>query len=99
MIAQGSSDGRTVLRRRLTLTSVRRRVLLGGGGGGGATRVPCPVCGEEVEAVTPEEACALLRIGEEALGRLLDVGLVHAIRTVSGSVWICRRSLFPEAGP
>jgi hypothetical protein len=79
----------------MTLTSVRRRVLAGGSL---PARVPCPICQEEVDAVTPDDACALLRIGEEAFRRLVEVGLVHAIPTVSGAVWICRRSLFPEAG-
>ena len=83
---------RMPLRRRLTLTSVTRRVFRGTGDV--ETRVPCPVCGEEVEAITPEEARALLRIGDEAFARLVEVGLVHVIETVSGAVWICRRSLF-----
>ena len=89
----------TLVRRRVTVTATTRRILSTGPGEAGRARVPCPACGCEVEAVTPEEACALLRIEEETLRRLIDVRLVHVIRAVNGALWICRDSLFPGVRP
>jgi hypothetical protein len=99
MMSQREAEDGTLVRRRITFTATRRRLLSMRPGGRSALRVPCPICGTEVEVVTPEEAREILRIEEDTLRRLVDTRLVHAIRAVNGALWICKPSLFPEARP
>jgi hypothetical protein len=77
--------------RRLIITTTRRRIL--------RLRpllvcAPCPVCGREVETLAQAQAAEALEINQLMLDGLLAAGRIHAIPTVSGSVRICRDSLF-----
>jgi hypothetical protein len=99
MMAQGGDDSAAFVRRRVTVTAVRRTVMRADGGGEPSARVPCPVCRRDVEAVTPAEACRLLRTDTRRLQELVCLGFVHAIATASGAVWICKESVFREIGP
>ncbi len=56
--------------------------------------VLCPMCGREVETLAPSQAAAVLEVSQPALSVLLAAGLIHAMPTVSGSLRICRDSLF-----
>ncbi len=58
----------------------------------------CPLCGREVEMLTGAQAAAVLEVDGRALESLVDGGLVHAVRTVSGSLWVCKESLFDTGG-
>jgi hypothetical protein len=84
-----------IVRRRVTVTAVRRTVV---SPAAAVVRVPCPVCGREVEALTPSAAGVLLRADAGRLQELVCVGSVHSVATASGAVWICRESIFPEVG-
>jgi hypothetical protein len=88
-----------VVRRRVTVTAVRKTVVTGAAPAERTVRVPCTVCGREVDALTPSAAGALLRADSRQLQELVCLGSVHAIATASGAVWICRPSLFPETAP
>ena len=77
--------------RRITITTTHRRIL----------RVrpaliyaPCPICCREVETFAQSQAADVLEVSRQALDGLSAAGLIHAIRTVSGSLRICRDSLF-----
>ncbi len=77
--------------RRLIITTTRRRIL--------RLRpllvcARCPVCGREVETLAQAQAAEALEISLLRLDALLAEGRLHAIPTVSGSVRICRDSLF-----
>ena len=93
-MAQADEDPVEIVRRRVTVTAVRRTVV--SPAAAAVVRVPCPVCGREVEALTPSAAGTLLRADSRRLQELVCLGSVHAIATASGAVWICRASLFPE---
>lgn len=54
----------------------------------------CAMCRREVCMVTEAEAAGILRVDAAALESLVAAGSVHAVRTVSGSLWVCRDSLF-----
>lgn len=75
--------------RRITITTTRRlylRPLF--------VWAPCPVCRREVETLAQAQAAEVLEISPPMLDGLLVTGRVHAIPMVSGSVRICRNSLF-----
>jgi hypothetical protein len=57
-------------------------------------RVHCRVCGREVETLTAAQAVEVLEVDAQRLGRLIVEGRVHAIESVSGSLRICKDSLF-----
>ena len=57
-------------------------------------RAACPVCGREVEALTRGQANEILEVEDQKLNELIAAGRVHAIQTVSGSLWVCKDSLF-----
>jgi len=54
----------------------------------------CPDCGCEVEMITRAQAAGVLRVDPLTLDRLLADGSVHTIRSLSGSIRICKDSLF-----
>lgn len=62
--------------------------------GGQHLRVFCAACGQAVETLSRAEACEILEIVDERLAMLISSGRVHAIVTVSGSVRVCKDSLF-----
>jgi hypothetical protein len=78
-------------KRRVKITTTRRRTL-------NHARTPvlvfCPGCGHEVETLKKSQARELLEVDEQHLGFLIAEGRVHAIEIVSGSVRICKDSLF-----
>jgi len=74
----------TTVRRRL----VRVRVV--------ALRARCPVCQREVDTLTPLQTAEVLAVSGQALDGLIASGLVHTIRTVSGSLLICKDSLLVD---
>ena len=57
----------------------------------------CPVCAREVELLTQTQAAEVLEIGDQMLGALIAAGRVHAVRTISGSLRVCKDSLFAPA--
>ncbi len=78
---------------KVTLTAVRRRTVRVTGA---ALRAPCAACGREVEALTAGQALAILEVGGQELNEFIAAGRVHAIQTVSGSVRVCKESLFSQ---
>lgn len=61
-------------------------------------RAHCPVCEREVETLTIAQAVEALEISGQMFDGLIAGGLVHAIRTVSGSFRVCKDSLFSPRG-
>lgn len=78
---------------RLKITTVRRRLvrvrLM-------ALRARCPVCQREVDTLTPIQTAEVLAVGKQALDELIVRGLIHTMRTVSGSLLICKDSLLVD---
>jgi hypothetical protein len=71
----------TTRRRKLSLTQT-------------AIRVHCPTCGREVETLDAAQAAAILEVDAQTLSQLVAEGRVHTIQSVSGSLRICKDSLF-----
>jgi hypothetical protein len=78
-------------RRKVKITTTRRRKL-------DLTqiviRAHCQVCGREVETLNAAQAAAVLEVDAQRLAHLVAEGRVHAIESVSGSLRICKESLF-----
>ena len=76
---------------KVKITAIRRRILRYQ-----PPAIPalCPVCAREVETLSTGEAAAVLEVDDRTLDRLLAARQIHALRTVSGSLRICRDSLF-----
>ena len=77
---------------KVRITAVRRRTMRATGAA--VLRAPCLACGREVEALTSGQACEILEVGEQELSKLIAAGRVHAIQTMSGSIRVCKDSLF-----
>jgi hypothetical protein len=60
----------------------------------GILRARCPVCAREVETLAVAHAYEVLAIDAETFNGLVAAGQVHVIETVSGSLWVCKDSLF-----
>jgi hypothetical protein len=58
-----------------------------------AVRASCASCGHEVELMTETAAAGVLRVNGPALGRLITDGRVHTIKTINGTLWVCKDSL------
>ncbi|MEN3333666.1 MAG: hypothetical protein V7641_3031 [Blastocatellia bacterium] len=56
-------------------------------------RARCQVCNCDVEMLSVDRAREVLAIDDGAFNGLLADGIVHFIRTVSGSLWVCKESL------
>lgn len=54
----------------------------------------CPICEREVEMLTGAQAAVVLEIDCQTLDRLVADGRIHALQTVSGSIRVCKDSLF-----
>ena len=54
---------------------------------------PCPLCRQEVAAVTVEAAAGLLQIDMGELSRLVDGSVLHKLATTLGASLICCPSL------
>jgi hypothetical protein len=55
---------------------------------------PCLICAREVELLTRVGAAEVLEVGLGALDAFISAGRVHAVETASGSVRVCKDSLF-----
>lgn len=84
----------TVTRRlKITTTRIRRlRVQVPG------LRAFCPHCAREVETYSEAQAAEVLATDTHNLHQFITGNRVHALPTVSGSLRICRASLFPQSG-
>jgi hypothetical protein len=58
-------------------------------------RARCPVCGREVETLSAAQAATVLEVDAQALAQFAADRRIHAIPTISGSLLVCRDSLFP----
>ena len=57
-------------------------------------RLDCPVCQHEVEMLTRAQAAGVLEVDAPTFDRLVAGGRLHTIHTVSGSIRVCKDSLF-----
>jgi len=74
-------------RLKMKITTVRRLSLIPPA----ELRLRCPVCEREVEMVTCDEAIRILGRDPEAVSEMVAA---HSVRTISGSMWVCKDSLF-----
>jgi ribosomal protein S20 len=79
--------------RRLKITAIKRRLARYRQP---ALRAFCPVCAREVETLSATQAAEVLEVAAPQLDQLIAEGLVHAMATVSGSLWVCKNSLFTK---
>jgi hypothetical protein len=79
------------MKRRIKITATRRRSWRSPQP---AVRALCPDCGREVETLTTAQAAEALEVDAQAMLDLIEAGRVHALATVSGSLRVCRDSLF-----
>jgi len=56
----------------------------------------CRACQCEVETLTRFQAAEILEVEDQVLDALILAGHVHAFETVSGSLLICKDSLFAK---
>jgi len=59
----------------------------------------CLACEREVELLTKAQAAELLDVGAPVLDLFISAGQVHAIKTISGNLRICKDSLFAGNRP
>jgi hypothetical protein len=79
--------------RKLKITTTHSRVL---STQSISIRAHCTACDREVETLTVAHSASILEVDPTTLTQLISDGLVHAIPTVTGSLLICRDSLFPS---
>ena len=78
---------------RMKITTVRRRLVRVRAV---ALRARCPVCQREVDTLTPSQTAEVLAVGRQSLDGLITRGLIHTMRTVSGSLLVCKDSLLVD---
>ena len=61
-------------------------------------RAFCPHCAREVETYSEAQAAEVLATDTHTLHQFINGNRVHALPTVSGSLRVCRDSLFPASG-
>jgi len=61
----------------------------------GMLRARCPVCGREVETLSAAQAAMVLEVDAQTLAEFAADRRIHTISTISGSLLVCRDSLFP----
>ena len=59
-------------------------------------RALCQACEREVETLNRFQAAEILEVEDQVLNALILAGQVHAFETVSGSLLICKDSLFAK---
>ena len=59
-------------------------------------RALCQACRREVETLARFQAAEILEVEDQVLSAMILTGHVHAFETVSGSVRICKDSLFSK---
>jgi predicted site-specific integrase-resolvase len=79
--------------RQIKITAIRHRLLRLRSS---AVSAHCAVCGREVETLAAAQAAEVLEVETDRLNLFIADGRVHAIGTVSGSLRICKDSLFPR---
>jgi len=76
---------------KIKITSVRRqRISIPAS----TLRLLCQTCEREVETLTSLQAAEILEVEDQTLRAFIFAGQVHAVETVSGSLRICKNSLF-----
>jgi hypothetical protein len=83
---------------KVRITAVRHRTIRVAAGAPLLLRAQCMTCGREVEALTRRQAGEILEVRDQELGALINTGRVHAIQTMSGSIRVCKDSLFLRQG-
>ena len=78
---------------RVKITAIRRRLIKVTAASLSAW---CSICEREVETLNRTEAAAILEIDDCEIEHLVKEGSVHVICTVSGSLLVCKDSLFPR---
>jgi excisionase family DNA binding protein len=58
-----------------------------------ANRAFCAACRCEAQVITYTQAAQLLEMSQSQIEQLIAAGKLHAVRTVSSEVWICKDSL------
>jgi hypothetical protein len=76
---------------KLTVTKIRRQKYEPNG-----FRAICPVCFDETEFVSADEAAFVWGIGRKELSELIGRGDIHIVRITGGSFRLCRSSLFEK---
>lgn len=71
---------------KLTVTKIRRPI--------SNFRVFCPACGIETEMLTAGECVGFLKIEDREFNDLITARAIHAFETVTGSLRVCKNSLF-----
>lgn len=71
---------------KLTITKIRRR--------SNNLSVFCPACGIETEMLTAVECVGFLKIEDREFKDLINIGAIHSFETVTGSLCVCKNSLF-----
>lgn len=56
----------------------------------------CPFCEREVEMLTGAQAAGILEVDAQTFARLVESGGMHTIQTISGSIRVCKDSLFSK---
>jgi len=79
--------------RRITVTTTKSRILRYQPQ---ALSIFCQGCGREVEMLTCAQAAGVLEVDGQTFDRLVSSGQVHTIQTMSGSVRVCKDSLFAK---
>jgi hypothetical protein len=74
---------------KVKIIQVRRRLIHLPG-----IRGRCAVCRRQVEIMPEAQAIEILQVGSHVFDEQLAEGMIHAIQTVSGNLWICKDSLF-----
>ncbi|MBI3653509.1 MAG: hypothetical protein HY231_20965 [Acidobacteria bacterium] len=78
-----------LIKRRLEIVAFERERITAS-----PAQMPCPVCQQRGEFLTPEQAGALAQVKAQTIYRWLAQGKSHGVRTAGGGHRVCRNSLF-----
>jgi hypothetical protein len=82
-------------RLKMKITTVRQQTIVSAGE---PLRLFCPICGREVEMLPVVQAIRVLGVDRQTLSNLVAASHVHSVQTVTGSLWVCKDSLFSGCG-
>lgn len=57
-------------------------------------RAFCPICKFETEMISLADSAVFLEIEDRMIEGLIALGKVHAVKTMSGNLRVCKNSLF-----
>ena len=57
-------------------------------------RAFCPICKFETEMISLADSAVFLEIEDRMIEGLIALGKVHAVKTMSGNLRVCKKSLF-----